>query len=84
MQAARDGAGDLRDFDAVGKAGAEQVAFVIHEYLGLVFEAAKRAGMDDAVAVALEFAAGIRRCFSNFPPARVGLGDGVWRELSHI
>jgi hypothetical protein len=41
----------------VRQAGAKQVAFVIDEDLGLVFEAAKGGGMDDAIAVALEFAA---------------------------
>jgi hypothetical protein len=53
-QAPRDRAADLRDFDAVGEAGAEQIALVIDEDLGLVFEAAECTGMDDAVAVALE------------------------------
>ena len=70
-QAPRDGARDLRHFDAVGQAGAKQVAFVIDEYLGLVFEAAKRAGMDDAIAVALEFAAPLRRILGYLPAARV-------------
>src|SRR5258706_12211866 len=32
---------DLRNFNAVGQAGTEQIAFVIDEYLGLVFETAK-------------------------------------------
>jgi hypothetical protein len=50
-------AGDLCDFDAVGQAGAEQVAFVIDEDLRLVFEPAEGGGVDDAVTVALELAA---------------------------
>jgi hypothetical protein len=50
-------AGDLGDLDAVREAGAEQVAFVIHEDLGLVFQAPEGRGMHDAVAVALELAA---------------------------
>jgi len=65
------------------QAGAEQIALVIHEYLGLVFEAAERAGMDDAVAVALEFAAAARRVLGNFPAVRVGFGDGIRRKFNH-
>ena len=49
-------AGDLRHLDGVGQAGAEMVALVIDEDLGLVGEAAEGGRMDDAVAVALEFA----------------------------
>src|SRR5574340_1197359 len=82
MQAARDGTGDLRDFDAVGQASAEQVALVVHEHLGLVFEAAERAGMDDAVAVALEFAAAVRRGLGNPAAARIDLADGVRRQTT--
>ena len=41
----------------MGEARAVQIAFVIDEHLRLVFQAAERVGMDDAVAVALEFAA---------------------------
>ena len=54
-------AGDLRDLDRVGEAGAEMVALVMDEHLRLVGEAAERGRMDDAVAVALEFGAGRRR-----------------------
>ena len=52
-----DRAGDLRHFHGVGEAGAVQVAFVIDEHLGLVDQAPEGVGMDDAIAVALEFAA---------------------------
>ena len=48
---------DLRHLDGMGEAGAEMVALVIDEDLGLVGEAAEGGGMDDAVAVALELAA---------------------------
>jgi hypothetical protein len=41
MQGARHAAGDLRDFDAVRQAGAEEVALVVDENLRLVFEPAK-------------------------------------------
>jgi hypothetical protein len=60
-QTPRDGTRDLCDFDAVGKAGAKQIAFMIHKHLGLVFEATKSTGMDDAIAVTLEFATALRR-----------------------
>src|SRR3954451_18471468 len=53
-ESARDGAGDLRDFDTVSQAGAIMVALVIDEDLGLVLEAPERGRMDDAVAVALK------------------------------
>ena len=60
-QIARHRTRNLRDFETVREARAEQVAFVIHENLRLVFEPAKRRRMDDAVAVALEFGARARR-----------------------
>ena len=46
-------AGDTGDFHGVGESGAEMVAGAVKENLGFIFEAAKGAGMDDAVAVAL-------------------------------
>ena len=51
---AGDGARDLRHFDGMGQAGAEIIALMFHKHLRLVLEAAKRPGMDDPVAVALE------------------------------
>ena len=51
---AGDGAGDLRDFKAMGQTGAVEIALVIDKNLGLVLEAAKRGRMDDAVTVALK------------------------------
>ena len=51
-------AGDLGHFQRVGQAGAEMVALVEHEHLGLVGEPAERGRMDDAVAIAAEGAAG--------------------------
>ena len=60
-QRAGDRAGDLRHLDRVRHPRAVQIAFVIDEHLGLVGQAAKGIGMDDAIAVALEFAAILRR-----------------------
>src|SRR5271167_2288485 len=45
-------AGDLRNLERVGEPRAVMVAFIEHEYLGLVLEAAKGTRVDDAVAVA--------------------------------
>ena len=53
-QRAADRAGQLRNFEAVREACAVMVAFVVDEYLCLVFQAAESSGMDDAVTVALE------------------------------
>ncbi len=51
-------AGDLRHFQGVGQAGAEMIALVEDEHLGLVGEPPERRRMDDSVAVAAEGAAG--------------------------
>ena len=53
----------------MGDPGAIQVAFVIHEHLGLVDQAAKRIRMDDAVAIALELGAKSRRRLGKAPAA---------------
>jgi hypothetical protein len=42
-------AGDLGNLDGMGQPGAEQVAFVIDEYLCLVLQTAEGRGVDDAV-----------------------------------
>ena len=54
LERASEGARDLRHLDRVGEAGAEMIALVIDEHLGLVGEAAESGRMDDPVAVALE------------------------------
>ena len=54
---ARRGTGDLRDLERVGEPGAEMIALVADEHLGLVLEAPERGAVDDPVAVALEGAA---------------------------
>ena len=51
------------DLDGMCQPRAEQVAFMVDEDLGLVFEPAKGGGMNDAVAITLEFAAMGRRRF---------------------
>ena len=53
-QSPRQGAADLGNFQRVGEAGAEVIAFVVDEDLRLVFEASESCGVQDAVAVALE------------------------------
>jgi hypothetical protein len=40
--------------------------------------------MDDAIPVALEFAATVRRSLGNLAAKRVGLADGVRSKLSHF
>ena len=66
-----DGAGDLRHFDGVGQAVAEVIGVAAGENLGLVFQPAKGAGVDDAVAVALEVIA----------IGMLGLGDSGVRGI---
>ena len=80
-QCARDGARDLRDLDRMRHARAVQIAFVIHEHLRLVDQAAEGVGMDDAIAVALELACGIRGCGSGCRrPRDCVVVRGVGRE----
>ncbi len=54
MERGGDGARDLRDLDGVGEPGAEVIGEALGEDLRLVLQAAEGAGMNDAVAVALE------------------------------
>jgi len=53
-QAARDAAPELRNLERMRQPGAEQVALVVQEHLGLVDQATEGGGVDDAVTVALE------------------------------
>ena len=64
-QGAGERARDLRHLDRVGEAGAEMVALVIDEHLGLVGEPAESGRMNDPVAVALEFGPRRRRRLGN-------------------
>src|ERR1700678_3422981 len=61
------GAGDLRDFDGMGEPVAKMVRDSGGENLGFVFKAAKSPRMDNAVAIALEFAAIRMRKFGISP-----------------
>ena len=83
-QAARQRASDLRHFQAVGQAGAEQVAFVIDEDLGLVFQPPERAGMHDAVAIALELGPIFRRRLGMGPTARSGRVGCIGSQFVHL
>ena len=76
-----EGAGNLAHLDRVGQAGAVVIAFVGHEDLGLVGQPAEGGGMDDPVAVALEFGACGRGGFGK-QPATTGAGiDRVGRPV---
>ena len=71
---AADRAGDLRDLDAVGQARAVVIALMVDEHLGLVLQAAEGAGVDDAVAVALER---VRVALSGSATRRPRLSSGL-------
>src|SRR6266700_964240 len=62
-------AGDLRHLQRMREPGAVMIAFVEHEYLGFVLQAAEGGGMNDAVAVAPERAAGLARRLGKQPAA---------------
>ena len=68
-QRAGQGAGDLRHLDGVGQARAEMIALVVDEDLRLVLQPPERRGVDDPVAVALEFAARRRTRLAHQPAA---------------
>ena len=53
-QRARGGPGNLCDLQRMGEPGAEVIALVIDEHLGLVLEPPKRGAVHDPVAIALE------------------------------
>ncbi len=78
-EGAGDVAGDGGDFDGVGEAGAEVVAGAVEEDLGFVFEAAEGAGVDDAVAVALEMGAPVGGVFGVLAAAGLVAELGVRR-----
>jgi hypothetical protein len=66
-----DGARDLCYFDGVSEAVAEVVRIAARENLSLIFESAKGASVDDAVAVALKVVAVGVRCFRETASAGV-------------
>jgi hypothetical protein len=82
VQAQRAGAGarDLGDLQRMGEPVAEQVALVAHEDLGLVLQASERRAVHDAVAVALEFAAVVRRRLGMAAPTGMRYRSRVRRE----
>ena len=63
--------GDLGHFERMRQPGAEMIAFVKHEDLGLVRQPAKSGGVDDAVAVAAEIVAGRARQLRIQPAAAI-------------
>lgn len=67
-QRGSDGTGNLRDFQGVGQAIAKVIGKPRGENLRFRFQAAKGAGMDDAVAVARVFTAVSVRRFREAPP----------------
>ncbi len=75
-------AGDLRHFERVGQPGAVMIAFVEHEYLGFVLQAAKGGGMDHPVAIAPERAAGLARRLGEQPSAAAVGVAGIDRTRS--
>ena len=75
-------AGDLRHFQRVGQPGAVMIAFVEHEYLGFVLQAAKSGGMDHAVAIAPEWAAALARRLGKQPAAAAVGVAGIDRARS--
>ena len=68
---------DLRNFERVGQPGAEMVAFVKDEDLGLVRKPAKGGGMNDAVAIAAKCATRGARRFQAQPAAAVARIAGI-------
>jgi hypothetical protein len=56
-QGSGESAGDLRNFDRVGEAVTKVIGETFAEDLGFVLQAAKGAGVDDAVAIPLELVA---------------------------
>ena len=76
-QRTRDGAADLRHLDRVGHPCPEQVTFVVDEHLSLVGQPAEGIGVNDAIAVALEFATVLRRRLVVATPAAARIIRGV-------
>ena len=75
-------AGDLGHFERMGQPGAVMIAFVEHENLGFVLQAAERGGMDHPVAIAPERAAGPARRLGEQPPAAAVGVAGIGRARS--
>src|SRR5688572_12156268 len=84
MQVTRHRARDLRHLEAVRQARAKEIALMVDENLGFVFEAAECGRVHDAVAVALEFTAAQGRGLAVEASTRVVRTYRVRRELSHV
>jgi hypothetical protein len=83
-QGPRHGTPDLRHLERMRDPRPVEIALVIHEHLGLVDQAAEGVGMDDPVAIPLEFAAECRRRFRKSPAATLLVDRGIRRErLTH-
>ena len=82
LEAARQAARQLRHFQGMSQPGAVIIAFMFHKHLGLVLEAAKGAGMDDAVAVAAVTGAGGAFLFGIKPAAALRHLGGIERKHS--
>ncbi len=80
MQIAADGTRDLRNLERMGQPGAEEIALVIDEHLGLVGQPPEGHGMDDAVPVALKGAAGGAVALRMQAPARGLRPAGIGRQ----
>ena len=81
---ARHGSSDAGDLDGVGHPRAVMVAAAVEEDLGLVFEAAERAAVDDAVAVALEVETEAMLVLGKFAAPGGGAVLGVRREVARL
>ena len=79
-EGAGDVAGDGGDLHGVGEAGPQVVAGAVEEDLGLVFEPAEGARVDDAVAVALVLGSPVGGRLGIAAAARVGAELGEWGE----
>ena len=76
--------GNCRDFHRVGEARAEMVTGAVEKNLGFVFEAAERAGVNDAIAVALILRAPFGRFLVIFATARVGAELSVRSKIATL
>jgi hypothetical protein len=75
--------GNLCNLNRVRQACPEQIAFVIDEYLRLVFQSPKCSGMYDAIAITLKLAARLGSWLYVLSASCCRLTDRVIGELSH-
>ena len=84
MQGIRDRARDLRDLDRMSQPVPEMVGDAGREHLCLVFQAAEGAGMDDPVAIALEFVPIRMWEFGISPATSLASGETQTAEAGHF